>query len=51
MEFTDPDDKSVVLIGMHSNPPQTVSAHRMEADLQHGDIAWAVELRVSEVGG
>ena len=38
---------------MHSYPPQTVLAHRMEAeaDLRHGGIAWAVELRISEVGG
>jgi len=51
MEFTGLDGKLVVLRGMHSYPPQTVSVHRMEADLRHGDIAWAVELRVSEVGG
>ena len=39
MEFTGPDGKMVVLRGMHSYPPQTVSAHRMEADLRHGEIA------------
>lgn len=50
MEFTGPDGKSVVLRGMHSYPPQTVSAHRMEADLQHGHIAWAVELQ-QDLGG
>ena len=35
---------------MHTYPPQTVSAHRMEADLRKGDIEWAVELRASETG-
>ena len=33
---------------MHTYPPQTVSAHRMEADFRKGDIEWAVELRASE---
>ena len=51
MEFTRLDGKQVVLRGMHSYPPQTVSAHRMEADLRHGDMAWVVELRISKVGG
>ena len=36
--------------GMHTYPPQTISAHRMEADFHKGDIKWAVELRVSEAG-
>ena len=34
--------------GMHTYPPQTVSAHRMEANFQKGDIGWAVDLRASE---
>lgn len=51
MEFTGPDGKPMVLRGMHSYPPQTVSAHWMEADLRHGDIAWVVELRISKAGG
>ena len=34
--------------GMHTYPPQTVSAHRMEADFRKGDIEWAVELQASE---
>jgi len=51
MEFMVPDGKLVALRGMQSYPPQTVLAHRMEADLRHGDIAWAVELRILEVGG
>lgn len=50
MEFTRPNGKLVVLRGMHSYPPQTTSAHRMEADLRHGDIEWAMELRISEAG-
>ena len=35
---------------MHTYPPQTVSAHRMELDFRKGDIEWAVELRASETG-
>ena len=38
------------ILGMHTYPPQTVSAHRMEADFQKGDKEWAVELHVSEAG-
>ena len=34
--------------GMHTYPPQTVSAHRMEADFWKGDIEWVVELWASE---
>ena len=34
--------------GMHTYPPQTVSAHRMEADFWKGNIEWVVELRASE---
>lgn len=51
MEFMGPDEKLVVLRGMQSYPPQIVSAHRMEADIRHGDIAWAIKLRISEAGG
>ena len=40
--------KHVMIRGMHTYPPQTVSAHWMEADLRKGDIEWAVELRASE---
>eukprot|EP00253_Pinus_taeda_P027576 PITA_27576 len=36
--------------GQHTYPPQTVSAHRMEAVLQKGHIECAVELRASEAG-
>ena len=36
--------------GQHTYSPQTVSAHRMEAVFQKGDIEWVVELRVSEAG-
>ena len=34
--------------GMHMYPPQTVSAHRMEADFRKGNIEWAVEFQASE---
>ena len=34
--------------GMHTYPPQTVSAHRMEAGFRKGDIEWAVELHALE---
>ena len=36
--------------GMHTYPPQTVSAHCMEANFRKGDIEWAVELRASVAG-
>ena len=36
---------------MNTYPPQVVSAHRMEADLHRGDVAWVVELHISEVKG
>jgi len=36
---------------MQSYSPQTVSAHKMEVDLRHGDIAWAVKLRISKARG
>ena len=48
MEFIGLDKKKVVLRGMHSHPPQFVTANRMEADLRKGDIAWAVECRIPE---
>eukprot|EP00253_Pinus_taeda_P036261 PITA_36261 len=51
MEFTGSDGKLDLLRGMHSYPPQTVSAHMMEVNLGHGDIEWVVELRVSEARG
>lgn len=49
MEFQGLDGKPVILRGMHSYPPQAVSAHRMETDLRHGDVEWAVELWISEL--
>ncbi len=36
--------------GQHTYPPQTVSAHWMEAVFRKGDVEWAVELRASEAG-
>ena len=50
MEFKGPDGRSVLLGGINSYSPQTVLAHRMQADQRHGDIEWAVELRIFEVG-
>ena len=51
MEFVDKKSgKQVMLKGMHTYPPQTVYAHRMEADFRRGDIEWEVELRISDAG-
>ena len=51
MEWTDKKSgKHVMIRGMHTYPPQTVSAHRMEADFRNGDIKWVVELPISEAG-
>ena len=51
MEWTDKKTgRHEKIRGMHTYPPQTVSAHRMEADFRKGDIQWAVELRVSKAG-
>eukprot|EP00253_Pinus_taeda_P022227 PITA_22227 len=36
--------------GQHTYLPQTISAHRMEAVFQKGDVEWVVELRASEAG-
>eukprot|EP00253_Pinus_taeda_P017847 PITA_17847 len=36
--------------GQHTYPPQTVSAHRMEAVFRKGDVEWAMELRASNAG-
>ena len=36
--------------GHHTYPPQTVSAHQMEAVFRNGYIEWAIELRASESG-
>eukprot|EP00253_Pinus_taeda_P027462 PITA_27462 len=46
-EKTERHDK---IQGQHTYPPQTVSAHRMEAVFRKGDIEWVVELRASEAG-
>lgn len=51
MEWTDKKSgKHVMIRGMHTYPPQTVSAHWMEANFRKGDIELAVELRISEAG-
>lgn len=51
MEFTGSDGNLVVLRGMYSYSPQTVSAHQMDIDLRHSDIESTMELRISEAGG
>ena len=47
------DDKKIgkheKIRGMQNYPPQTILAHRMEADFWKGDIEWAVELWASKV--
>ena len=51
MEWTDKKiGRHEKIRGMHTYPPQTVSAHQMDANFWKGDIEWAVELRVSEAG-
>ena len=35
--------------GQHTYPPQTISAHQMEAVFRKGDVEWAVELHALEV--
>ena len=50
MEFKGLNENLVVLRGMHSYPPQIVLAHWMGANLRHGDVECAVELRISESG-
>lgn len=47
MEFMK-DGKKVVLGGMHTYPPKTVTSNKMEAIFRHGDIELAVECRVSK---
>ena len=49
MEWDDKNTgKHEKICGMHTYPPQTVLAHRMEAEFQKGDTEWAVELWASE---
>ena len=51
MEWTDKKTgRHEKIRGMHTYTPQTVLAHRMEANFRKGDIEWEVELRVSEAG-
>ena len=42
--------KHEMIRGMHTYPPQTVSAHWMEVDFRKGEIEWVVELLVSKAG-
>ena len=47
MEFTGAEGQKVVLRGMITYPPATVTSHRMEAVLQQGVIEWAAECLVT----
>ena len=47
MDFTGAEGQKVVLRGMNTYPPTTVTSHRMEAVLLHGDIEWATECWVT----
>ena len=47
MEFQGPHGKWVVLRGMNTYPPKSVSSQRMEAVLRQDDIEWAVECFVT----
>ena len=33
--------------GMNTHPPTTMTSHKMEVVLQHGDIEWATECLVT----
>ena len=47
MEFIGGDGQKVVLRGMNTYPPTTVTSHRMEAVLREGDIEWETECLVT----
>ena len=48
MEWDDPKTgRHEKIRGQNTYPPQTVSAHSMDATFRRGDIEWAVELRAS----
>ena len=52
MELTEKENgKHQKIKGIHTYPPQVVSAHKMEVYLCRGDIEWAVELHLFEAGG
>ena len=43
MEFIGAERQKVVLRGMNTYPPTTVTSHRMEKVIRQGDIEWVVE--------
>jgi hypothetical protein len=43
MGFTDKDGKKVVLGGMSTGAPRTISSKRMERIFRHGEVAYAAE--------
>jgi hypothetical protein len=47
MGFKDCDRKKVVLRGMSTGTPRTVSAKRMERIFRHGEVAYATECLIT----
>jgi len=47
MGFRDSDGKRVVLRGMSTGAPMTVSTKRMERIFRHGEVAYAVECLIT----
>jgi hypothetical protein len=47
MSFKDANDTKVVLRGMSTGAPRTVSAKRMERIFRHGDVSYAVECLIT----
>jgi hypothetical protein len=47
MGFRDRDGKKVVLRGMSTGAPRTVSAKRMERIFRHGEVAYAAECLIT----
>jgi hypothetical protein len=47
MGFKDQDGKKVVLRGMSTGAPRTISAKRMERIFRHGEVAYAVECLIT----
>jgi hypothetical protein len=47
MSFKDSDRKMVVLRGMSTGAPRTVSTKRMERIFRHGDVAFAAECLIT----
>jgi hypothetical protein len=47
MGFRDHDGKKVVLRGMLTGAPKTVSSKRMERIFRHGEVAYATECLIT----